>query len=46
MTLLIRNIAIGVPGGSEMKNPPVNAGDMGSVSGSERSSGEGNGNPV
>ena len=46
MTLLIRNIAIGVPGGSEMKNPPVNAGDMGSVSGSERSPGEGNGNPL
>ena len=46
MTLLIRNIAVGVPGGSEMKNLPVNAGDMGSVSGSERSPGEGNGNPV
>ena len=27
-----------------VKNPPVNAGDVGSIPGSERSSGEGNGN--
>ena len=33
-------------GGSEIKNPPANAGDMGSVPGLERSSGEGNGNPL
>ena len=29
-----------------VKNPPVNAGDMGSISGSGRSLGEGNGNPL
>ena len=28
------------------KNPPANAGDMGSIPGSGRSSGEGNGNPL
>ena len=33
-------------GGSEVKNPPANAGDMGSISGSARSPGEGNGNPL
>ena len=30
------------PGGSEVKNPPANAGDMGSTPGSGRSPGEGN----
>ena len=34
----------GFPGGSVVKNPPVNAGDVGSVLGSGRSLGEGNGN--
>ena len=29
-----------------MKNPLANAGDMGSIPGSGRSSGEGNGNPL
>ena len=29
-----------------LKNPPTNAGDAGSTPGSERSPGEGNGNPV
>ena len=29
-----------------MKNPPANAGDLGSVPGSGRSPGEGNGNPL
>ena len=29
-----------------VKNPPANAGDMGSVHGSERSPGGGNGNPL
>ena len=36
------------PGGTVIKNPPVNAGDAGdsdSVPGSERSPGDGNGNP-
>ena len=35
-----------LPGGSVVKNPPANAGDSGSISGSRRSPGEGNGNPV
>ena len=34
------------PGGSVLKNPPVNAGDEGSIPGSVRSPGEGNGNPL
>ena len=34
-----------VPGGSVVKNPPANAGDTGSIPGSGRSPGEGNGNP-
>ena len=34
----------GFPGGSEVKNLPANAGHTGSVSGSGRSPGEGNGN--
>ena len=29
-----------------LKNPPANAGDAGSLPGSERSPGEGNGNPL
>ena len=33
-------------GGSVMKNPPVNAGDSGSIPGLGRSPGEGNGNPL
>ena len=35
----------GFPHGSMIKNPPANAGDMGSIPGSERSPGEGSGNP-
>ena len=34
----------GFPGGSVVKNPPANAGDDGSIPGSGRSPGEGNGN--
>ena len=34
------------PGGSAIKNPPANAGDVGSIPGSGRSPGEGNGNPL
>ena len=37
--------AKGFPGGSVVKNPPANAGDLGSIPGSGRSPGEGNGNP-
>ena len=33
-------------GGSVVKNPPANAGDMGSIPGSERSLGEGNDNTL
>ena len=39
----------GFMGGSVVKNPPANAGDardVGSVPGSGRSPGEGNGNPL
>ena len=32
------------PGGSVVRNPPANAGDAGLIPGSERSSGEENGN--
>ena len=34
------------PGGSVVKNPPVNAGDVGSVPGSGRPPGEGNSHPL
>ena len=37
---------MGFPGGSVVKNLPVNAGDVGSIPGSGRSPGEGNGNPL
>ena len=33
-------------GGLVVKNPPANAGDVGSIPGSGRSPGEGNGNPT
>ena len=36
----------GFPGGSAVKNPPANAGTLGSIPGSGRSPGEGNGNPL
>ena len=39
----------GFPGGTVVKNPPANAGDtrdMGSIPGSRRSPGVGNGNPL
>ena len=34
------------PGGSVVKNPPKNAGDLGSILGLGRSPGGGNGNPL
>ena len=37
---------MGFPGGLMIKKPPANAGDMCSISGSGRSLGEGNGNPL
>ena len=39
-------VSKGFLGGSVVKNPPANAGDAGSISRSERSSGEGNGKPL
>ena len=36
----------GFSGGSAVKNPPANAGDVGSIPGSGRSPGEGNGSPL
>ena len=36
----------GFPGGSEVKASDSNAGDLGSIPGSGRSPGEGNGNPL
>ena len=37
---------LGFPGGSVIKNPPANAGDVSLIPESERSLGEGNGNPL
>ena len=37
---------MGFPGGSVVKNLPANSGGEGSIPGSGRSPGEGNGNPV
>ena len=37
---------LGFPGGSEVKASASNAGDLGSIPGSGRSPGEGNGNPL
>ena len=37
---------MGFPGGLVIKNPPANAGDLGLIPGSGRSSGEQTGNPV
>ena len=44
----IRNskLYIGFPGGSDGKESTYNAGDSGSIPGSGRSSGEGNGTPL
>ena len=38
--------AYGFPGGSEVKASACNAGNLGSIPGSGRSPGEGNGNPL
>jgi len=37
---------LSLPGGSAGNNPPANAEDLGLISGSGRSPGEGNGNPL
>ena len=44
--ILLSNGAWGFPGGLMVKNLPANAGDSGSIPGSGRSPGEGNGNPL
>ncbi|KAI4548149.1 hypothetical protein MG293_000479 [Ovis ammon polii] len=41
-----RGIVRGFPGGSEVKVSACNVGDLGSIPGSGRSPGEGNGNPL
>ena len=40
------NFQLGFPGGSAIKNPPTNAGDVDMNLSSRRSPGEGNGNPL
>ena len=39
-------MVMGFPGGLEVKAPVCNAGDLGSIPGSGRFPGEGNGNPL
>ena len=51
MSLIQSNIptvssTLGFPGGSVGKESAYNAGDLGSIPGSERSPGEGNGSPL
>ena len=43
---IMQAIMQGFPGDSVIKNLPANAGDVGLIPGSGRSSGEGNGNPL
>jgi len=38
--------SLGFPGGSDSKDSACNAGNLGSIPGSERFPGEGNGNPL
>ena len=47
-TIFSENIyhQLGFPGGSEVKASACNVGDLGSIPGSGRSPGEGNGNPL
>ena len=40
------SLYLGFPGGSEVKTPPANAGDVGLIPVSGRSPGEGNSNPL
>ena len=44
--LMSSTISKDFPGGSDGKASAYNAGDLGSISGSGRSPGEGNGNPL
>ena len=45
-TMKEANVSLGFSGGSAVKNPPVSAGDLGSVPGSGRSPSEGKGSPL
>ena len=42
----LQRATLGFPGGSEVKASAWNAGNLGSIPGSGRSPGEGNGNPL
>ena len=42
----VYTFSLGFPGGSEVKASSWNVGDLGSIPGSGRSPGEGNGNPL
>ena len=44
--MVVSVFCMGFPGGAVVKNLPANAGDPGSIPGSERSAGIGNGNPL
>ena len=44
-TLKLCRISLGFPGGTAVKNPPANAGDLSSIPGSARSPEGGNSNP-
>ena len=46
MKMTVGKHIMGIPGGSVVKNPPANAGDLGLSPGLGRSPGEGNGNPL
>ena len=46
LDLFVSNVFQGFPGGSVVKNLPTDAGDAGSISGSGRFPGGGNGNPL
>ena len=43
---MVRTKITGFPGGTVVKNLPANAGDVGSIPGSDRCPGEGNGYPL
>ena len=43
---VVKNLPLGFPGGSDVKVSACNAGDLGSIPGSGRSPGGGNGNPL
>ena len=46
MKMTVGKHIMGIPGGSVVKNPPANAGDLGLSPGLGRSPGEGNSNPL